>query len=327
MPETVATSLLPLSVSWRDLVDRLAAEHGSLAELARTVLDHAPASARLSGDPSTVERGLRRLRDRGHAPGDKYGRVLLRLFGVPASMAAWARALGQYHSRLSDLSVPVRRDQLRLWDRPPIAESPVAVWIHLGLATVAHRADDAEQVRHRLELARKAGLARAEPAARLEALLFEARLAELPSFQGAQALVEAIEDADDRACYVARWLDQRAYRAARSGSVDDRIDRAQRLYEQIPLEGPPFVQFRRAHGLAWCAWRAGNQDAAVAWAQRAVSAAGDGGLLRFRVMALKLLGHVTKQPEPFERALSIARALGDEALVRGVERARADLPS
>ncbi|MEM6930138.1 MAG: hypothetical protein AAF602_24575, partial [Myxococcota bacterium] len=59
------TSFLPLSVSWRELVDRLSAEPGSLAELARTLLDNAPASADLSRDPSTVERGLRRLRERG----------------------------------------------------------------------------------------------------------------------------------------------------------------------------------------------------------------------------------------------------------------------
>lgn len=315
--------LLPLSVSWSDLVDLLAAERGSLAELARSLQDVAPASSAISDDPTTVERGLRRLRRRGHAPGDKYGRLLLRAFGIPASVASWARMLGQYHSRLSDLSVPVRRDQLRLWDRPPISESRSAIWIHLGVASLAHRLQDPDQIGHRMALAAKL-LAHAPPAAQLEHTLFEARLS--PDSEAlltsAEVLLSAIAPDDDRACYRARILDQRAYRAARSGA-DWRagMEASRALYASIPADGPPFAAFRRAHGLAWCGWRLGQPDAIVQ-ARLAVEAAGDGGLLRFRCMALSLLGRVGGQDDAFARALAIARSLHDAELIARIERQR-----
>lgn len=311
---------LPLAPSWADLVDRLAADAGSLAELARSLQDAASASVALSDDPQTVERGLRRLRQRAHAPGDKYGRALLRVFGVPAPLAAWARALGQYHSRLSDLSVHVRRDQLRLWDRPPVAESRAAAWIHLGLASVAHRVQDAEQLEHRLGLAGRL-LGRAGVRARLEHALFQARLAEDPEdgLAAAAKLLADVADRDDRLCYLARVADQRAYRAAREGPRASRITRSEALYAEIPEVGPPFVRFRRAHGLAWCAWRQGAHADARHHVAQAEEAAGDGGLLRFRVMALLLAAHIG-DPRAAGRALAIAEALGDQALIAAAHR-------
>ncbi len=45
---------LPLSWSWADVVDQLAAERGSLAELARHLSDVVPESAGLSPDPMTI---------------------------------------------------------------------------------------------------------------------------------------------------------------------------------------------------------------------------------------------------------------------------------
>lgn len=314
---------LPLSVSWGDLVDLLAAERGSLAELARCLQDSAPPAASLSDDPLTVERGLRRLRRRGHSSGDKYGRLLLRAFGLPGTMLAWARMLGQYHSRLSDLSVPVRHDQLRLWDRPPISESRAAAWIHLGLASLAHRRRDRQQVVHRMALASRV-VARAEPAAALEHRLFEARLASDAAalLDQAASELDAIEDRHDRACYHARIQDQRAYRAARQGAGwREGMCAAQRLYASIPEGGPPFAAFRRAHGLAWCGWRLG-EPGALRQAERAVEAAGDGGLLRFRCMALLLLGHVGGEPGAFDRAEAIADGLRDDELIARIARQR-----
>ena len=314
----------PLSVGWVDVVDHLVAERGSLAEVARALMDATPSSAGLPTDPTTVERGLRRLRQRHNAEGDKYGRAILRAFGMPASISEWARALGQYHSRLSDLSVPVRQDLLRLWDRPPISESKSAIWIHLAIATLAHRTKDHEQMTHRLQLGRQ-GLPLAEPAARMEAFLFEARLTNTPEpflDRASTELPLLPTGSTDRLCYEARIFDQRAYHAARnsSGRVV-RPEAARAWYARIDSNGPPFVRFRRTHGLAWCAHRLGNKAEAVRMAEDAVSAAGDGGLLRFRCMALTLLGQISRETSALSRALWLAQELQDDALIQKVQRA------
>ncbi|MBX2799837.1 MAG: hypothetical protein KTR31_19315 [Myxococcales bacterium] len=305
--------VLPLAPRWADVVDHLVAECGSLAELARLLQQAAPPSLRLSDDPQTVERGLRRLRARGQAAGDKYGRLLLRVMGVPLPLRRWARALGQYHSRLSDLSVDVRLDQLRQWDRPPISETSSSLWIQIGLASTAHRLRQPELVRRRLKLA-ATQLSRAGAMARMELLLFEARLAKNATslLQEAEAVLPSIRDADEQLCYLARLQDQRAYRAARRRS--EGLARAVELMEGLPDEGPPFVVFRRNHTLAWCVWKTGDVKEADWLAQRAATAAGDGGLLRFRCMALMLLGHIRRDPGLFERAEAIAVSLGDEDL-------------
>lgn len=319
-----AAAAPPLSFTWSDLVERLAAERGSLSALARSLQEAAPRGAALSDDPATIERGLRRLRGRGSLEADKYGRLLLRVFGMPETVADWARRLGQYHSPLSDLPVPLRRDQLRLWDRPPISASPLAAWIHIGLASVARREQQPADMHHRLALA---GLVsrHAPPAAELERLLFVARLSDDPDAvldETATRLEEAALSEDERACYTARLLDQRAYRAARAPGGG--IDAAAALYARIPAGGPPFAAFRRAHGLAWCAYRRKQADAALALAREAEMHAGDGGLLRMRWMALTMQAHILAPgPEAdalWVRAERIARTLADASLLARSQR-------
>lgn len=286
----------PVPFSWGDYVAHLTRERGGLTELTRHLLDVAPPSAGLSDDPGTVERGLRRLRARGTTPADKYGRLLLRCLGLPPSIEEQARALGQYHSRFSDLSTRARGAQLRAWDVAPIAESACAAWIHLGLASLAFHGADLPLAERRLALA-ALGARAAGPEAELERWLFEARLrSDRGDAAGADtalataaALVTELPPGDGAACYVARLHDQRAYRAARGWRDDPaRLVAACGLYAAIPEVGPPFARFRRAHGLAWCTWRLGDAAGAAVTAAEAARHAGDGGFVRFRAYAVGL---------------------------------------
>ena len=89
----------------------------------------------------------------------------------------------------------------------------------------------------------------------------------------------------------------------------------------IPDSTIPFVSFRKAVGLAYCAWRLGDVDAAVRLAQRAADDAGDGGLVRMRVIALNMLSRVLAGEQAAivnERAHRMATALEDEDLLRRV---------
>lgn len=310
---------LPLSFTWADLVDTYVAERGSLAELTRTLYDLDPDA--LPEDPQSVERALRRLRGRT-GTGDRYGRLLLRHFGLPGRVADWAREMGQYHSRLSELPVAVRRDQLRLWDRPPVSESAQAAWIHLGLATLAHRERDHPAMQRRLELA-ELGLHRAGVSARTELALFRARLA---TDQGDEAcarrllddaaeLTEELEDSEERTCLYARLMDQRAYIESRDWRErPELLLVAEAMYRTIPERGPAFVRFRRHQGLAWCLWRQGRPDA-LAQAAKASQAAGDGGYLRLRCIALSLsariLGPGDEADALLARVSAIRSALGE----------------
>ena len=292
---------LPLSFRWADLVDALVAERGGLGELVRALYEVHPGE--LPADPATIERGIRRLRKREARPGDKYGRMLLRHFGLPSSIQAWARELGQYHSRLSDLPASLRRDQLRLWDRPPVSESAEAAWIHIGLAGLAHREGDLDALTRRLELAALV-VDRAGLAARLELDLFRARLAtDAGDHEHAEALLTEVgarlEDAleilgtHDHACLGARCLDQRAYLRARGWrEVPARLVEAEALYRTIPSAGPSFVVFRHHQGVAWSAWRGGRRDEALTHARLAAEAAGDGGYLRLRCVSLRFQARV-----------------------------------
>ena len=336
--DTVPDIALPFS--WDRYIGLLIAARGSLSEVARCLLERAPPAAR-PGDPLTVERGLRRLRDRpGSPPGDKYGRLLLRCFGLPALIAAHARQLGQYHSRLSDLPIPVRREQLHAFDLPPLTESPAAAWIHLALASLAHRDGDLPLTRRRADLARLA-LPGAPPEARIEWLLLRARLCAdagdcadaAAALDQAGALLDAAPDTadtDDRACYRARLLDQRAWLCSRRWREDPGVlSEAAALYAAIPDPDapgaptlPPFTGFRRAHGLAWCRWRMGGpgcHTAALDLARAAARHAGDGGLLRLRCMSLRLQAHITQDAGQdaaplWRRVAQIAERLGDIGL-------------
>ena len=123
----------------------------------------------------------------------------------------------------------------------------------------------------------------------------------------------------DRACLIARWIDQLAYRfnKPRDGSQPDHA-RALALYQRIPLkEAPPFALCRRENGMGWSRLKLGDREAALAHARASVEHAGDSGSLRLRAMALNLLARVL-EGEPAanakRRAISIARRLEDEAL-------------
>ncbi|MCA9689702.1 MAG: hypothetical protein KC636_08830 [Myxococcales bacterium] len=322
----------PDGCSWGRYLDLLVREHGGLAPLVDLLQRRAGDTIELPDDPQSIERGLRRLGRRGNAPGGQYGRWLLRFFGVPAPLAETARWMGQYHSRFADLPVSLRAAQLWRWDRPPICESSVAAWIHLGLASIAMRRADRTTARHRLERSR-ASAATIGPAALAEAELLAARLASdelddpkdrltavAESLARAAARVDEIDDPDERACYLARVLDQQAYAALHPGpGAPRRVDAALERYAAIPADCPvPFVQFRRNHGLAYCRWKLGDRPAAIAHARAACTHAGDGGLVRFRIMALDLLAHLTGDPEAAalrDRAVRLARQLEHEDLL------------
>lgn len=303
----------PQALDWATLVAHAVSTRGSLAEVVRTLYElH---GRHLPSDPATVERGLRRLRRRGHAPADKYGRLLLRNVGLPRSAQDYARELGTYHSALMDLPLSVRAAQLQLWDRPPATESAQAAWIHLGLASLAHHAGMPEDVAGRMELARL-GLGRAGPAAGIEHGLFAARLASDAGGSPTGALEEvhrltlALHEGPDRSCYLARVLDQQAYDVSR-GARDEGLRAALTLRRSIPEQGPAFVRFRRAFGLAWTMWKLGDPGANAQGAL-ALEISGDAGLLRLRAGALGLMAKL--EPEAAAaygaRRHTILRTLG-----------------
>lgn len=308
----------PLSFTWLDLVDSLVAERGSLAELVRSLYDIHPEP--LPEDPQTVERGLRRLRKREGPSGDTYGRMLLRHFGLPPSAERWARELGQYHSRLGELPTATRRDQLRLWDRAPVSESPQATWIHIAHASLAHDDGDRPTLERRLRLAALT-VKRAGAAAQAELALFRARVAtddgnELEAEVQLGAAKELLDDASlsarDRACIRARHLDQRAYRCARGWRDDPtRLQDAADLYTQIPSEDDDaFVIFRHHHGLSWCRWRQQRDSVALRHADAAAEVAGDGGFLHLRAMALRLWARILGASPEADALLRRAARIG-----------------
>jgi hypothetical protein len=290
------TDASPMGCTWQRYLEHLVDEHGGWTVLTQLLVRRAGPSVGMPEDPGTIERGLRRLKARGNAPGGQYGRWLLRYFGVPRPLEDTARWMGQYHSRFSDLPLSLREAQLWLWDRPPIVESPSACWIHLGLASIALRRQDLDGVRLRLARVRDTP----DSAAQVESALLEARL-EMDAGQAAHAAevltraharITGLPPGDERDCYHARWADQRAYHLIHAGPVA-RLSEAARLYRSINARSTAaFALFRRHHGLAYCHWKLGNHDRAIGHARTAVEHAGDAGLLRCRVMALQLLAHI-----------------------------------
>lgn len=304
---------------WGDWIDALTRTHGSLArlalELARRV---APGR-----DPASIERGLRRLRARGTKPGGEYGALVARAFGLPAALEARLRWLGLYHGHGVDLPPAIAADLLRAWDRPPVSESPARAWIALGLAQGAIRRGSPPEARAHLER-----ITAGSPAdARLERALV---LAYVCSREGddaacasaldeAAALLEACPlSADDRACFAARLLDQRGHAAARVGD----LEAAASFYEAI-ADAPAYAACRRALGLAYVAWRRGDAALAARRAREARCAAGDGGFVRLRAVALALLARIVEGDEAARcaaRAHRIATDLGDRDLLGRWER-------
>lgn len=320
------------AASWGALVMHWVDVCGGWAALCDQLLRRASEAAVLPQDPATIEKGLRRLAARERGDGGQYGRWMLRFFGVPSPMASWAKWLGQYHSRFSDLPVQLRIEQLRLWDQPPLSDSDQAAWLHLGWASLYHRLKDDEAMGRRLTLAR--GQApRAGIACELELALFMARCA---SDQGddlgarrelerAYALTQALDDPIDQAIYIARHHDQLAYRLLHPLEGPAQVEAARALFLELePRADAPFVGCRRALGLAYCHWRLKEHALAQEAALEALEWAADAGLVRMRVIGLNLLSHIlgeAKDGVTRERARRLAVLMEDEELRLRVERA------
>ena len=311
-------------------MEPLVSLHGGWAALADELVRRSR-----EGDVFTVEKGLRRLSRRGHQDGGRYGRLVLRHFGAPPAIESWARWLGQFHGRFTDLPSSLRIEQLRVWDRPPISEGRVGAWIDVGLASAHHRRGELDECTRRMARARTLA-ERHESDAVIETALFEARLeADDDRYDDARRTLDRVERAidahaaaitpADRLCYRARLLGQRAFmhtRPRRGEALD--LHQARALFlaiEEIP--GVPFAAFRRAAGLAYCTWKLGDPVEGARLAELAAEHAGDGGFIRFRVMALSLLSRMVapeRAREIVARTERMARALEDDELVRRTER-------
>lgn len=307
---------------WGAFVDQVIAERGSLAGAAQYLAERRA----FAEDVASVERGLRRLRERGNKDGGVWGQRALRGFGLPSAVGDRIRWMGQYHTRFTDLPASLCDELLRPWDRPPVSESPARIWLLLGHAGLALRRR--QDVHAPLEQA--ALLAgHAELAARIELALVEsyawgrsdppvARAALDRAGQLLEIRDEPMSE-NDRACLFARWIDQVAYPLNRPGSGPASHEAAARLYEQIPAaDGPLFARCRRENGLGWTYLQLGERERARVHARASVRAAGDSGSLRLRAMALNLLANASEGDEAGEaktRAREIARQLEDEALL------------
>ncbi len=324
----------PAGFSWADYLAWVVERNGSLAAAAERL----SALRGYTDDAGSIERALRRLRARGQRDGGTWGARALAAFGLPEAVDARARWMGAYHSRYTDMPLPLCQDLLRLWDRPPLSEALSSrVWLALAQASCSLRGNDREAAATHLRRAR-ASLAKAPAEARIELLLTEAFIASRdameqvrPLLDAAEALIPEVASAEERACLYARWADHRAYELnkARPGRAPDHAA-AEALYRSIETEGAPsFALCRRANGLAYVRWKRGSRDEGVALAREACEHAGDGGHLRLRAMALTMLGRILGGSEgdlARSRALAIAVSLDDEALrLRFEQRAGAEV--
>jgi hypothetical protein len=319
--------------SWEDLVAALVAEHGTLTAVAWKLIDRADVD-----DVASIERALRRLRARGQRDGGVWGQRLLRRFGVPRAITERVRWMGLYHSPFNDLPLSLCLDQLRLWDRPPVAGTRARVWIELGYASCAlrqRRHDAAAQ--HCQNVAGALAGAEADwDAARLELALIRAFVASRAADdvavarlldEAARLLDAATLGPGDAACFRARLVDQRAFQLNRVHEANSDA-RALGLYRALPAEeAHPFASYRRDAGLAWGLFRAGDVDAALRLAERATAHAGDGGYTRLRAMGLLMQAKIrggagddgAARAALLERARGIALRLEDAELLRRVE--------
>ena len=309
---------VPAGLSYQDLVHHFVEVHGGWTALADELVRRVRLAGGAAPELESAQKGLRRLARRV-GDGGQYGRWMLRHFGAPPDVAARLRWVAQYHSRFGDLPASVRRDHLRLWDRPPTSESGLVVWVHVGFASLYHRAQHDALARERWEAARRAQAA--EPAARVEVALLGARLASDAGSDLVTALLDEAETAladvpegPDRWCYRARLVGQRAFAFTRASHDAGRFAEAAGWFEALPADtGVPFVDYRRTAGLAYHAWRMHDVARGRALARSAVAHAGDGGFVRFRAMALNLLARMS---EPDEAASLRARA---ERLAAAIE--------
>lgn len=310
--------------SWREYVDAIVAERGSLALVAL----HLAERRGFEEDVGSVERGLRRLRERSSKDGGVWGERALRCFGLPAAVADRVRWMGQYHTRFTDLPASLCEELLRPWDRPPVSESPARIWVLLGRVGLALRRRSDFDVQALLEQAGVLEKA-AEPVAQIELCLVTAYVRSRPDHTRADVQLERAGTLleqhraglreHDYACLFARWIDQVAYPLNRPPrAAAGRHAEAIELYEQIPADGPMFARCRRENGLGWSHLSLGDRARAQAHARASVEAAGDSGSLRMRAMALNLLAAASEGDEAERaraRARAIARRLEDEALL------------
>ena len=309
-------------ITWADLLEQLVAEHGTLAQVAWKLVEHADKS-KTELDVASVERALRRLRTRGQRDGSAWGQRLTHVFGMPKSVEDRVRWLGLYHSPFNDLPVELCLDHLRLWDRPPMSGSRARLWVHLGFTTCALRTRQQADAKRHADRAREAlaGLPALYDLARVELALVDAFIASHPP-SDAEAVdpllaratellaSEAIGELD-RVCLVARIVDQRAYQLNRRGEHDAALA----LYESLsPVDLHPFASYRRDAGLAYGYFKTGRADARTL-ALRAIEHAGDGGYTRLRAMGLLMLARITGDAGAIVRARAIATRLGDHELL------------
>jgi len=329
--QSLRTDETTLCWGWREYLAALVAEHGTLTAVAWKLLERGESP----DDVASVERGLRRLRERGQRDGGLWGQRLLRRFGVPRAVEDRLRWMGLYHSPFNDLPLSLCEDQLRLWDRPPIAESRARVWLGLGAASVALRRRDFEEARRKLEsaektLAKSASDEDSVDDARIELALSSAYLesrigTDLQVRQqlekAAQRLASGTLAPADRACFLARLVDQQAFALNRRGAFAEALA----LYQSLPTaELHPFASYRREAGLAFGLWKHADQQNALRHARLACQHAGDGGYTRLRVMALLMLARIEGHKEAQQallRAAAIATRLGDDELLLRVHRA------
>ena len=321
-----------MGLAWADYVERWVADCGGWLPLADRLIHRAGDAVDIPLDPGTVERGLRRLSRRAHRPGGQYGRWMLRFLGFTTPVEQWVKWMGIYHTRFADLPAGLRLEHLALWNRPPISESPLACWIDVGIASVHFSRLDLAACDHWLSRAER-HLAAIDHEAEIEVGLVRAQLeTETGAHDAAARRLAAIETCLEHAAlpinftasYRARIQHQRAIHCTRPLAGEPDLARARALYEVIPDSQVPFVAFRKQVGLAYCAWKLGDTSLAIQLAERAVDAAGDGGLIRMRVMALNMLGRLVAPDRAHainERARLMANALQDEDLLRRVEAA------
>lgn len=321
-PTSSAETSTDPGFSWADHIAWLVDKHGSLAAVAERL----SALRGYKEDVATIERALRRLRSRGQLDGGTWGSRLLTSFGLPGAVDARARWMGSYHSRFTDLPLPVCRDLVRLWDRPPISDAPASrIWLALAHTTCALRGNARDSAKTHLQRAR-ASFAKAPPEARAEVLLIEAYMASRDEVHVVPSILVHVEQLlnesmpkQDKACLYARWIDQQAYEKNRAapGKTPDHAG-AEALYRTIDEnDSPAFALCRRANGLAYALWKQGLSEQAAAWARQAAEHAGDGGHLRLRAMALNMLARIVTGSEAETartRAAAIAASLDDEAL-------------
>lgn len=300
----------------------LVERHGTLAAVAEAL------AARRSYEDavSSVERALRRLRDRGSRDGGVWGQRALRAFGMPEDVDSRVRWMGQYHTRFVDLPRSLCLELLRPWDRPPVSESRARAWVQLGLASVALRGRERDLAGEHLRAAESAAVG----LARIEWNLAQAFLLGRDEIDRGLRLVEAAGSMmetepmseHDAACYRARWVDH-------LGWYDNVVRRdheaARARYAALPEHGPAFARVRRDNGLGWSLLKLGDRAQARVCARRSIEAAGDGGSLRLRVMALSLLAATLAGDEADAvraRAAAITARLQDEELRVRLERRR-----